>query len=43
MDVEFLPTDVVTIFKLYAYDMVIAVIQNPDGEYRGIDVTYIIN
>lgn len=43
MDLQILPTDVISIFNLEAYDILIAVIQAPDGEYRGIDVTYLIN
>jgi hypothetical protein len=42
MNFEILPTDVISIFNLEAYDILIAVIQSPTGKYRGIDVTYLL-
>lgn len=42
MDIEILPSDVISFFNLEKYDMIIAVIQSPSGEYRGIDVTYLM-
>ena len=38
-----LSTDVITVFELAPYDMILAIIQEPCGKFKDIDVTYIVN